>query len=396
MSSRRRLYLNLKSGIVSLFKTPAHYLKELTGKHSLFEKPYLDKDYRQMHLNLPVPSWKRPEFDPGGIWPKPRKHTFVFDDGICSFSGQSGECGETIFLSGWIGLVPFGSEGREIAWVATSFNSEGAQVVGISLSLGGMSASIEVKLGNDFTGTVTVCAKAFMVGGSTLKEIAYRVPSHIGGVPTVPGWVPSFPYAARNLLPIYEIREEGGGWDCGCVDLEVDCGCVGATWDSATSAETVARNGSCTVAITGGGSGTKTWSVSGTGFWFDSDHTITTLGTIANSVTLYADETACGLATITACGATGYVRCTAGDWVQIDSCSQNGGSSSGCGTYYRENRYRYDHCAHCCKPDECGSARNCCDWHGWFATCAYCDSNPSYPEYTSTAITTIRYEWQCV
>lgn len=366
MSSRRRLYLNLKQSILKLFKTPAHYLKELTGKQSLFEKPYLDRDYRQMHLNLPVPSWKRPEFDPGGIWPPPRKHTFIFDDGICSLSGKSGDCGETIFLNGWIGLIPPGSLEREYQWIAQSSDDVGAQIQGIKLSLGGISASIQVKLGDDFTGTVTICAQASQVSGSFLKEIAFMVPSQIGGVPTVPGWIPSFPYALRNLPPLYEVREEARGWDCGCVDLEVVCECTGATWDSTTSAEAIVRESSCTVAITDGGSGTKTWSVSGTGFWFDEGYTITSLDTTANSVTLYADATACGTAVIAACGATGYVKCTTGSWsAETDICDlgyPQGAWAVSCQVWKKDEGKEYKlymQCYDCDSLGVCPDTYNC-------------------------------------
>lgn len=84
-------------------------------------------------------------------------------------------------------------------------------------------------------------------------------------------------------------------------------------WDSGTSAETVARNNSVTVAITGNNT-PFTWSVSGTGFTLDNAET----EGLTN--TLNADDTACGSATITVTGcddvvATGYVRCTTGGWI---------------------------------------------------------------------------------
>jgi hypothetical protein len=67
-----------------------------------------------------------------------------------------------------------------------------------------------------------------------------------------------------------------------------------------------------------GGCPPYTWSVNGNGFTLDSS---TTTG-LTN--TLYADDTACGAATITVTGcsgppATGYVRCTSGVWNLISS-----------------------------------------------------------------------------
>lgn len=92
-----------------------------------------------------------------------------------------------------------------------------------------------------------------------------------------------------------------------------ECCSYDLAYDYGTSAATVARNDSCTVAITGS-DGPFNWSVSGTGFTLDN---ATTTG-LTN--TLNADGTACGSATITVTdtcsgSATGYVRCTTGQWV---------------------------------------------------------------------------------
>jgi hypothetical protein len=70
---------------------------------------------------------------------------------------------------------------------------------------------------------------------------------------------------------------------------------------------------------------TFTWTVSGTGFWFDSQHTIKTIeNTGAKSVYLFAGSNACGTATITVRGITdntditfsisGDVKGNAGRW----------------------------------------------------------------------------------
>jgi len=142
MSSRQRLYLNLKKSIIKLFKTPAHYLKELTGKHSLFEKPYLGGDYQQMHLNLPVPTWKRPEGKGGGpLWPPARKHTFVFDDGMCTAWSFGGACGETATISGWVSMLPPGSSEQVISWSAISHDDSLVTILAVESSLGGKSVA---------------------------------------------------------------------------------------------------------------------------------------------------------------------------------------------------------------------------------------------------------------
>uniref|UniRef100_A0A6M3IHF9 Putative structural protein n=1 Tax=viral metagenome TaxID=1070528 RepID=A0A6M3IHF9_9ZZZZ len=74
-------------------------------------------------------------------------------------------------------------------------------------------------------------------------------------------------------------------------------------WDSVTSAATIARSGSCIVAIVDlGGGGPYVWQVSGIGFWFDPEYTLTSIETSEISIMLYADDTACGTATITVTG----------------------------------------------------------------------------------------------
>lgn len=96
------------------------------------------------------------------------------------------------------------------------------------------------------------------------------------------------------------------------------------TWDTSTSATTINRSGSATVAVQDG-KGTYAWSVSGTGFTLDEE---TTTGT---SNTLNADASACGTATITVTDAcetivTGEVRCNQGS-----SWQQEGGDPNCCG-----------------------------------------------------------------
>jgi len=402
-----KLYLNLKQSIIELFKTPAHYLKELTGKHSLFEKPYLGGDYQQMHLNLPVPTWKRPEGEGGGpsLWPPGSTKFFViFGEGICWLGTINGSCGEAISVSGSIALVPPGSLDRSYKWLVVSSDPTGAQITGIDYSFAGLSASIQIQIGDNFTGTVTICARAAMVSGSALEELRYDVPPlAIGGiVKKLVEWTPSWTYALRNLLPYY-VKRQVPSWDCGCVDLEVTCGCTGATWDSVVSAETIARSSSCIVAITDGGSGTKTWSVSGIGFWFDAGFTKKTYDTTNNSVTLYADASACGAATVTACEASGYVRCTAGVWNTVYNMPEIGCDAETatclacdefylCGQFgYYDTAYEYFDPVHRARRD--AQARGCCVVQGCAALNGIAWRGKTYME---MAHTSTRYSFGCL
>ncbi len=83
-------------------------------------------------------------------------------------------------------------------------------------------------------------------------------------------------------------------------------------YDTENSAETVDRNDSATISVIGNNA-PFTWSVSGIGFTLDNAKTT------GFTNTLNADNTACGSTTITVTGcdgtvATGYVRCTTGQW----------------------------------------------------------------------------------
>lgn len=323
MSSRRRPYLNLKQSITELFKTPAHWLKEQTGKWSIFEKPYLDQEYRQMHLNWSWPRWGGSGGSvPPHVWPeKSRKHTFIFSEGDCSIWSFGGDCGEIVTISGWIWDPYFTTGGTTWDWKAVSSHPEEAKIISIESSLFGISVDIEVQLSDTWTGTAVISVSATMIGGTMLKEIAYEIPSHFGKVRLTPGWIPNIKFAFANLLPLYEKRATIIH-NCGTVDIEIAC-CddSGMAWDSVTSAETVAREASAGIAITDstGMGGPYTWVVSGTGFWFDAGYSITSEETIGLGNTLYADATACGSATITVTGCNGtvvtaYVRCTTGVW----------------------------------------------------------------------------------
>lgn len=397
MSSRRRLYLNLKQSITKLFKTPAHYLKEMTGKWSIFDKPYLDQDYRAMHLKWPAPTWKGSGGKvPPHVWPKrPGKHTFIFDVGTCTIWSFGGDCGEIIEISGWIWDPYFVSGETTFNWSAVSDNPGLASIIGIDVSGDGISAHIKIQLSDTESGTATICVKATMVGGTALKEAEYA--------PTPKGWIPTIEYAFENLLPTGEQRAIISH-DCGCVDIEVTC-CDDSemAWDSGTSAETIAREASATVAITdsGGLGGPYSWSVSGTGFTLDN---ATTVG-LTN--TLNADATACGTATITVTGCDGtvvigYVRCTTGQWVSqgfiCDYGAQSGGYNCNIisGNQMLTVSLRYYDCFHIGYCTGVGATDGCSGFPGLFdcSTSGYsppaCDVNSCW-----AAKRVERFLWDC-
>jgi len=135
-----------------------------------------------------------------------------------------------------------------------------------------------------------------------------------------------------------------------CLGTSV-CDDSGIAWDSSTSAETIARSDSASVAITDsvGYGFPYAWSVSGTGFTLDNAQT----DGLTN--TLNADASACGTATITVTGCdgtvvTGEVRCTTGKWVTHTACANFPAcgaycGNSGCGgTVGNKLKYQVSYC----------------------------------------------------
>lgn len=347
MSSRIRPYLNIKQSILSLFRTTARWLKDTTAQESIFEKPYLDQDYRAMHLNLPNPDWPRtPDFE--GFFPDKRgTWTFEFDPGICSLGVLSLGCGEEGDLSVNIGLLPPSSLKTQtlgIAWEAISSDPSIVEVTGVDE---GISGAIHLKALEAKDGTATICVKGTLKG-QAIKELV--VPFERKGV---------LDYREAAALPALN-REyyEGYVYDCGCTDINVECICTEAVWDYDTSAETITPpasgdpDTSVVIAVIDSTDSLKTWTVSGVGFWLNAGNSITTLTTKANSVTLYADSTACGTATITACGATGYVRSTEGQWSAYDTKC---GSQFPGGTICYGTRDKYNCQGRCA----CGPTSSC-------------------------------------
>ncbi|KKL91355.1 hypothetical protein LCGC14_1895540 [marine sediment metagenome] len=123
-------------------------------------------------------------------------------------------------------------------------------------------------------------------------------------------------------------------------------------WNEGFSAETITTPGvggqnEVSIGVTGG-TPPYTWSVSGTGFSLE--FTTTTSG----NNTLYADDTACGTATITVtdvcgCSVVGYVRASDGEWclTNIYGCTITGdhtgqptGSYPGGGLTLIKNQYK--------------------------------------------------------
>lgn len=61
--SNRKPYLDLGMSLKDFFSAPVRYLKGSVTKESQFEKPYLQKEYRKMHFDIPAPKWDKANFD---------------------------------------------------------------------------------------------------------------------------------------------------------------------------------------------------------------------------------------------------------------------------------------------------------------------------------------------
>ena len=163
-------------------------------------------------------------------------------------------------------------------------------------------------------------------------------------------------------------------------------------YDTVNSDETIDRNGSATLFVIGKNA-PYTWSVSGTGFTLKNEEPT------GPTNTLYADDTACGAATVTATGCdgppvTGYVRCTTGGWSLFPvDCHQNGGAGTNKSTEIVGNKKYETYWG--CMNDRFGTDTSCCDKSPAATTaCALCATEPS-PTMIWTQLTVRTYTWEC-
>ena len=295
--SKRKPYYGLKLSVNEFFRAPVRYLREYITKESILEKPYVDGDRGEMHQDPPrnpdpfppgdpqdYPPWDPtgptdpggdlpppplPGVNPGpdtpipGINPDPDPTGGYWVPSLCSSSGSLGclSVGE----SGLIYAAANTSDGT--AWRIEN-TDPGVVSAKIIKTLGGGAYHgdrivIEVtalKEQEDRSATITIWG--------SWRDYESRCGTHYVTVP-----------CCNNSFPI--------------------------EWDYEISEETIVRGGNALVAVTQG-TGPYTWAVTGTGFTISPE-------TETRYNILFADETACGSATIVvtdACGsvAVGYVR----------------------------------------------------------------------------------------
>jgi len=433
--------------MLELFRTPAYYLKEMTGKWSVFEKPYLDENYGKMQRKPLGPTWGS-GFKGGGKPYGYRKWIFQWGPSPCWVGVANPECGTEFEIEAGIALPPPHSLQARAIFSATSSDPTKVWLVKIEPSgWSSFDATLHFQAKAEWEGTVTICVRASLEG-QYLSEVVFQVPeqyqgglsleqafsgtnlvsggSTLGGSKEISrqyqGGLYNDPEAkkpgvfegASNRLNLDIAtsqmstptsvgdspgRDASGSMDCGCIDVTVTCDTCDDSmiaWDDATSADTIARNGSATVAITDSldKGWTYTWGVSGTGFTLD--NVITGQGVLTN--TLRADATACGVATVTVTGCdgrvvTGSVLCTTGTWVLTLDEGAIPGNCTWCTCTLYEGIYKYVTTWCWATPGSapyCGNLSGCrlegsCAAYGGGTAC----QNPPYCCSRHT------YEWRC-
>lgn len=319
----RKFYLDDKLSTIEFFRQDVRWVQKSATKESQFEKPYLDDEYRKMHLEWPQwkwPSYQPRDFGPFGELPEGGGRKFYeFDPPVCFMFVYTPDCDEGADGYATLNLIPPRSFATQLVW---RLEAKGPIKIEPSrpqtLDVGDTFRFHIDLMDKDFTDPIPVRVTVQLQGevdevvGSTgvLVGDGYNR-REVGYEDTVALTLES--YRAKVI-------------DCGLQSIDFACvGCdcsAGLTWDEATSADSVAREGSCTVAITEyPACGPFTWSVSGTGF------TLAYATTEGYTNTLSADNTACGVANITVTGCdgvtqvVGYVKCTEGTYIE-------------CGYYY--------------------------------------------------------------
>lgn len=198
--SARKPYLKLHMDLGEFFSTPQVHIKEMFGKFSAFEKPYLDGQYNQMHLNLPAWDWGAFRPFPSGGWlpPGPGPRSFiVFTDPDCDIytpcmdkdSTATGIIVVYHLIAGEMRIV--------LSGVGDGLSVEPPESTTTQTSL-----IFDMNTSENFNGGVEICAQGILSGAIKEAEIIER-----GG-----------PLGFQTLSPI---SYYGGTRDCGCDTVEL-------------------------------------------------------------------------------------------------------------------------------------------------------------------------------
>jgi len=340
------------------------------------------------HFN---PNWPAiPKFDGigppgGGLW------IFRWDEGMCWISAVDNyKCGEDGTVRITVGLIP---PGHGIFYSYSACVAHGDVTITSIEPHKGLSATINIKIDDDYDGTAVICGKVG-IGGQVLQEVVVESPFSGGKL----AWEKAL--ALPPQFQVSTIYRGGYQLDCGCQEITVTCTkCDDSemTWNTTASAETVAANSSCSVAVEDpyGTSGPFNWEVTGSGFWLDSGYSTKILTNAGSSILVYTEPEACGSATVvcTGCGGnstSGVIRCTVGTWDLIESCTGTcSGSGSTCRNiidqYKHENQYYQFGCSVTCASVTCNGSEGECNDGGFCRDYSIAKNCGQYH----------KYEWIC-
>ena len=274
----RKPYAFNKRHISEMFRIPDRYLKQIIDKESQFEKPYLDGSYQKMHLVIPAPDWpgirvprirtrhpRKPE-----IWINP-KTSLPGDPDIPEISTGSSCVGCLITCSG--NDCEDGFECRALKFCTTDPSGYGRDTEWRVEVLEGLGVQAE-----------------FIPGSWHFPSIEISLNLD--------------PQNQQNPeVAILVTFIDGLGYTCTEL-IALTCNyCPGEDALAVSGGETVGRNGTVAISISGG---VGPFSVSlsmpdGQGYWLDADYTETSKNTDIRGFTIYADATSCGsvIATVT-------------------------------------------------------------------------------------------------
>ena len=340
MYSNRKPYYQLKKSMTDFFSGYSRFIKQSLTKESVAEKPYLEGEYPQMHLNLPgfeFEKFKRRGLaaPTGGFGSELKwawsKH--IFSDPSCYLWRRSfyNQCIEGIVDLSGTPTTFWKDENLQWNVRVVKDSAGGVAVAGIQ------GDDIKIFFPEQYSGTAVVCAtiSTYTLLSATFRTIA-GIPVTLNISPTnglrflgpVPNSVGGYTIGEAQLLQT--VYGQAASDPC-CITLASLCDpctdLVAVSWDYTNSAATIAQSASVSIFVADG-LGPFNWEVTGTGFTLGSAQTAT------GENTLISDASACGTATITVTdvcpdSCTGYVRCTTGEWAAYSSnvCELSGAAA---------------------------------------------------------------------
>lgn len=316
MTDTRRPYLDLKKAMTELDYSPTAAIKRAVVQESEFEKPYNAADYRTMHLRLPTPDW-----GPESIVPKTRSVTYkgvkFQRRGFSTISGPEKNRGDTDPGCKYCVIMCY-----DITDCSQPFECHAAVFCTTDPSGNCNDCSDETILNEkhvlqysgDFAawGPTQGMHSAEILGPWLVRvQKGWMKSIEEGGYVSGPG-IRIFPdsnYSEHEYL----VRFTDGLKNKCYATVKTLCCSDNLAFDDASTTDTIVRNSSIPIYITGG-CPPFTWSVAGTGFSIPAT-------TNARVNTLSADGTACGVATVTITDSyrtprtvEAKIKCTTGAW----------------------------------------------------------------------------------